>query len=164
MLVSRANIYSFAFQNLSQKVQSKLDQTIVKYVVSPSNMQKYLDELVSIQPHYILGLGEYSGRDQDQLRIETIARNKFRNEPITIDRAMTEQQHFTAFLHPGKKMTVAKAMGNSWCNLVSWKIVELIRRRQLTSKYTFLHIPKKFPVSEAAEVINEALQKLKVES
>lgn len=59
-------------------------------------------------------------------------------------------------------MKYATAMGNSWCNLISWKIVELIQNGKLKSHYTFVHIPKDFPISEAAEIINDALLQLEV--
>lgn len=40
------------------------------------------------QPGYILGLGVYSGKDQDKIRIETKCTNQFRNDFINGDKLL----------------------------------------------------------------------------
>ncbi len=45
------------------------------------------------------------------------------------------------------------ALGNSWCNLVSWKIMRLIEKGELQAKYNFLHIPKSFRTNTVIEII-----------
>ena len=46
------------------------------------------------------------------------------------------------FLQPTPFAKIAKGIGNSYCNLVSWKIMQLINKSNLRSQYTFLHIPR----------------------
>jgi pyrrolidone-carboxylate peptidase len=89
-------------------------------LVYPNNVEHYLEMLLHDQPPYILGLGTYSGVDQDQIRKVTI----------------------NSFLSENSQMKSAEAMGNSHCNLVSWKIMQLINQGKLNAQYTFLHIPK----------------------
>ncbi len=106
---------------------------------SEEAIDKLLEELIKLQPDKILGLGKYSGKDQAQVRIEIICTNKFRNK-ILGDQLI--QLPIPYFLEPNKNMKLASGIGNSWCNLVSYKIVLAINSGKIKSKYTFLHIPK----------------------
>ena len=96
--------------------------------------------LLHDQPAFVLGLGTYSGVDQEKIHIETVCTNKFRNDYVV----GTEKQKIklNSFLSISSQMKLTKAMCNSHCNLVSWRIMQLINRGELNSKYTFLHIPK----------------------
>lgn len=55
-------------------------------------------------------------------------------------------------------MKFTKAIGNSYCNLVSWKIMQLINFQKLNSHYTFLHIPKTMKPWIVSQEIDEALK------
>ncbi len=161
MSVSKTLICCFAFRNCSAQVQSALDSAISKFVVEPDNIEDYLAELIRTQPDYILGLGDYTGKDQEQLRIETIAKNQFRNQAIMLNSPLRQECKLNSFLPLVEEVKIAKALGNSWCNLISWHIGNLIQEGKLKSQYTFLHIPKKFSASRAAKIIEEMLLKLK---
>ncbi|MCL5784693.1 MAG: hypothetical protein M1142_05065 [Patescibacteria group bacterium] len=108
------------------------------------------------QPEFILGMGAYSGQDNDAIRIETTTNNKFRNN--IIDSKDPKTLSINPFLKPSPGMKLASGLGNSWCNFVSWKIVKLINQKSLKSQYTFLHIPKRFPVNQAVMTIEKALR------
>ena len=115
----------------------------------------YLDMLIHDQPDCVLGLGTYSGVDQDKIRIETICTNQFRNNVINGDtHKKTEINHF---LLPTENMKYASAIGNSYCNLVSWKIMQLINQEKLESQYTFLHVPRKIRPWITSPEIDQAL-------
>ncbi len=58
---------------------------------------------------------------------------------------------------PNVHFKYADAVGNSWCNLISWKIMRLIENGILRSRYAFLHIPKGFDQKLAVDVIDQAL-------
>lgn len=124
------------------------------YIVNPNNLDHYLKMLLRDQPKHILGLGSYSGVDQDKIRIETICTNQFRNN---YDGGIPKQTKINYFLKPNENLKLGKAMGNSYCNQISWKIMELIDRGELCSKYTFLHIPKSIPSSIASPIIDQSL-------
>lgn len=110
------------------------------YSVFPNNIDYYLNLLLHDQPNYILGMGTYSGVDQDKIRIETLCTNKFRND-ILYGNEYVEKK-IDPYLEVSESMKFASGIGNSYCNLVSWKITELIDKGKLKAKYTFLHIPK----------------------
>jgi pyrrolidone-carboxylate peptidase len=57
---------------------------------------------------------------------------------------------------------MADKLGNSWCNLISWKIMRIIKDGSLHSRFTFLHIPKVFPRAQAIEVINHMIKASKI--
>jgi len=132
-------VYSFALGSTGRLLY-QLKNIDCCYLIFPNNLDKYFDMLIHDQPQYILGLGSYSGVDQDKIRIETICSNQFRNDFAEGDRYA--EVEIKPFLKPTTIMKYANAIGNSYCNQVSWKIMQLISQGKLGSQYTFLHIPK----------------------
>ena len=156
------SLYIFAFdKNISAQVMHEVHSQInylitYKHLLSgQSSLSEYLNILLKKQPKYILGLGEYSGRDQSKIRIETIAKNRFRNSEILQNGA--NQMEIPCFLQPTMYSKFATALGNSWCNLVSYKITELIVSKKLNSKFIFLHIPKSLDINFATTTVVEML-------
>ena len=134
-------IYGFAFgRNLSAYVLWRLKNIDCCYQIFPNNLDRYLQMILHDQPEYILGLGVYSGIDQDKIRIETKCSNQFRND--FIEENKFEEILMNPFLKPFQLSKYATGIGNFYCNLVSWKIMRFILQKKLKSQYTFLHIPK----------------------
>jgi len=103
-----------------------------------------------------LGLGIFSGINQDKIRIETVATNRFRNHPIELN--APEKIEINNFLKPADdNFMITSGLGNSWCNLISLKIMRLIKTGSLHSQYSFLHIPKGFKWAKALSPIDKAL-------
>jgi len=151
-------LYVFALTSSLGKLLYRLKSPDHCYIVYSNNIDHYLDLLVHDQPSYILGLGSYSGIDQDKIRIERITTNQFRNdkiEDITTDKL--EINNFLTIPSSNNYFKYADAMGNSWCNLISWKIMRLIKNGTLHSKYSFLHIPKSFDQKLASDEIDKIL-------
>lgn len=119
-------IYGFALGG-TKNLLYRLKNIDCCYLVFPNNLDMYLDMLIHDQPDYVLGLGSYSGVDQDKVRIETICTNQFRNN--LIDSNTPQKMEINPFLQPTNKMKYASAIGNSYCNLVSWKIMQLINQK-----------------------------------
>lgn len=118
----------------------QLKQIDCCYSVFSNNIDHYLFMILHDQPPYILGLGSYSGIDQDKIRIETKCSNQFRND---FENGNTYQEvQINLFLTPSSVAKLAYGIGNSYCNKVSWEIMKLINEKKLRSQYTFLHIPK----------------------
>lgn len=136
---SSKQIYGFALGSTGRLLY-RLKNIDCYYLIFPNNLNKYLDILIHDQPPYILGLGSYSGVDQDKIRIETICSNQFRNGFVEGDQ-YTEAE-IKPFIKPTRAMKYAKAIGNSYCNQTSWKIMKLISQGKLHSQYTFFHVPK----------------------
>lgn len=147
-------VYGFALGSTGRLLY-RLKNIDCCYLVFPNNLDKYLDMLLHDQPPHILGLGSYSGVDQDKIRIETICSNQFRNDLVEGDQ-YTEAE-IKPFLKPTEAMKYAKAIGNSYCNQISWKIITLINQGKLRSQYTFLHIPKTIKPWIAAPEIDRSL-------
>lgn len=99
----------------------------------------------------ILGLGSYSGRDTTAIRLETKCTNQFRNKR---DDSFQEIA-IPLFLKQSSRLKRASGIGNSWCNLVSYKIVITYP----SIPFTFLHIPATFSPIEAAAIIDLSLLK-----
>ncbi len=97
---------------------------------------------------HCIGIGVYSGRDQDKIRIESSCTNKFRNQGDANQRI-----NIPYFLPADKEFKIAHGIGNSWCNLVSYTLIKL----SPDMPYTFLHIPKKYNVRQAARSIDAAI-------
>lgn len=156
-------IYAFAFPgNMSKSVLYKLKTVDHCYIVWPNNIEHYLNILTHDQPEFVLGLGVYSGIDQDKIWIETQATNKFRNNPIDPSFSEAEILPLNTFLEPDANSKFASGLGNSWCNLISWKITTLINQKVLKSHYTFLHIPNSFSAPQITKVTEGLLNKFMV--
>lgn len=150
-------IDGFALGNTG-KILYRLKNIGCCYLVFPNNINHYLDLLLHDQPLYLLGLGSYSGVDQDKIRVETLCSNQFRNN---YDGDKRQEILIKPFLKPNSQAKFAKAIRNSYCNLVSWKIMQLIQMRKLRSQYTFLHIPKTMKPWIASQTIDEVLAEVK---
>ncbi len=152
-------ISSFAFSRV-KNLMFKLKEINYRYIIFGVNsINEYLKFITNHKPKYILGLGEYSGVDKEKIRIETICTNKFRN--YFIDGNKYKEVRIPYFLQENQYMKKSKHIGNSWCNFVSWKIVNLLKEKKLTSMYTFLHIPKGMKDLLAQKYIDEALRHFK---
>lgn len=147
-------IYGFAMGSTGRLLY-RLKNIDCSYLVFPNNLDKYLDMLIHDQPSHILGLGSYSGIDQDKIRIETICSNQFRNN--FADSARYSEVVIKPFLISTGDMKYAKAIGNFHYNQISWKIMKLINRGKLRSQYTFLHIPKTMKPWVIGPYIDQAL-------
>jgi pyrrolidone-carboxylate peptidase len=142
------NIIGFAFRgNISSKALNELSIK-TKFEIESDNkvIDLFIEEMFKLNPKYILGLGMYSGRDKDKLRIETQC--IYENKILKINN----------FLNPSGKSKFANGIGNSYCNYVSGKIMNEIYSKKLETKYTFIHIPKSFDIKVATEEIEEILR------
>lgn len=151
------NLYGFALSGLTSRLLWRLKPLRMCYSVWPNNIEQYLDILLHDQPKYIVGLATYSGGDPNFIKIETLTKNQFRNSVIENELPMSKKLLIKPFVKQIPQTKYASALGNSWCNLVSWKIVKLIEDEKLNSQYTFLHIPDSFKYRETLEVLEEML-------
>lgn len=156
-MIDENMVYGFALGGTSRILYCLKDIDCC-YVVFPNNIDHYVDMLLHDQPLYILGLGLYSGIDQDKIRIETICSNQFRNN---YEGGKSQKIQISPFLKPNSQMKFAKAIGNSYCNLISWKIMQLINKQKLHSQYIFLHIPKTMKFWIAFQEIDRVLQEFR---
>jgi hypothetical protein len=100
---------------------------------------------------YALGMGMYSGKDKNEIRIETSCTNQFRRQKDDL-----KKLEIPYYFHSASGIKLAKGIANSYCNLVSYKILS----KSPDARYTFLHIPKSFDSSRAARIIEEQLATL----
>jgi pyrrolidone-carboxylate peptidase len=91
-----------------------------------------LNEVDFSKYDYVIGVGQYSGRDQDKIRIERSCSAQFRNKNRGAKRIKIPY-----FLSENECMKLSDGIGNSYCNLLSYNIVTKFP----AIKYTFLHIP-----------------------
>jgi pyrrolidone-carboxylate peptidase len=142
-------IIGFAFkENLSAQILSKIKVHKRFYIASHYNeIDRFVTELIIHKPRYILGLGMYSGRDREKLRIETQC--KFETEKLTINNFFKSDNH----------SKLANGIGNSYCNYISYRIMKIINDGNLNIEYTFIHIPKSFDINLAQLTIDGMLEK-----
>ena len=100
---------------------------------------------------YILAMGEYGGRDKESIRIETECTSQFRNQRENLYRLAIPY-----FFKPELPFKLARGIGNSWCNLISYQMLS----KAPDAKFTFLHIPKGFDIDFAAKAIDRQLASL----
>ncbi|MCK9368855.1 hypothetical protein M0R04_02650 [Candidatus Dojkabacteria bacterium] len=151
-------IYAFAFtkRNISCQTLYNIKNLGSRCLLwGKVSIEKYIKKLLADQPEYILGLGQYTGRDNDCIWMETECSSRFGNNKNDIEHLRIEP--FLKETEPIKKSNHIKY---SYCNLVSYNICKLIKEKKLKSKYTFLHIPKGMNVELASNEINEALKQV----
>ncbi|MFC1710485.1 hypothetical protein ACFL0F_02400 [Patescibacteria group bacterium] len=143
-------IVGFAFKNnISSEVLQNLKLKRKHFVTSEHEaIKNFVNKLITEKPDYILGLGMYSKKDKNKLRIETHYSKDIKRYSISY------------FLSPGKNTKLTNGIGNSYCNHISLLIMESIKNKKLNSKYTFVHIPKTFQTNKAVLEIEEMLSKL----
>lgn len=158
------HIYGFAFGKGScADILWRLKEIDCCYqVFGETSVKSYMNFLIHDQPAYIIGLGLYSGVDQGKIRIEQKCSNKFRNE-YREETSLTEIE-INYFLQPLRNSKYASGIGNSYCNLISYKIMKLIQSGELKAQYTFLHIPKLMKQWEAQKEIDHMLLQFKIVS
>lgn len=149
------NIYGFSLSGQTSRILWKLKNVDMCYEVWSNNIDHYLKMLIHGQPKYILGMGTYTGVDKDSIRIETVTKNQFRNGAIENDFPISKQIIINPFVKESENTKLASALGNSWCNLISYKIMRLIENKELKSEYSFLHIPSSYDFNKAVEIIDE---------
>lgn len=138
--------------NISQKVVESLPVER-KYIIPNSleGVEKFVEFVKKNKPSKVLLFGMYSGKDQDKLRIETFCTNKFRN---TIDEESLKVIPIPYFFQRTEKIKLAKGIGNSWCNLASYKLLSTVPKLE----YTFLHVPQRHSVKSALEEVLNQIQ------
>ena len=118
-------------------------------------IDKLLEFIKKENPEFILGLGRYS-RSGTKLRLETISHNLFKKEEI----GTQAQFKLHNFVGESESFSIGDNMGNSWCNLVSYKIMELIDYGEIQSRYSFIHIPKKFDIKKASDILQKIVKEI----
>ncbi len=151
---TKRNISSYTLYNLTG-----LDRRNLLWGVK--SIKQYCDILLHDQPNYILGLGIYTGRDKDKIRIEQSCSNRYRSKIIHNETEL--QVPINPFIQPGKLSKLTDGIGTSYCNYISFQIIGLINSGKLCSKYTFLHIPSSFDRQLAIAEINQMLTHLMLE-
>lgn len=125
---------------------------------SLDDIKRLLENIETTKPKKIFGLGEYDGKDKEYLRIETLAKNKFRNAKIGTVESYEISKEFNDQKIEGFK--IATAMGNSFCNLSSYRIAEYIKNNNLNIQTAFIHIPKRFNIDKAINLIQDLTKSL----
>jgi len=110
----------------------------------------FVQKLDAKRYKYILGLGQYSGRDQDALRLEMICNQKWRNTPLL----HFKNRDMVPFMAESKLLKTQVGHGNSYCNLLSLQM----RSAYPDTLYNFIHIPKNLDIHLASVELNSQLQ------
>ncbi len=147
---------AFAFRgNISEQVLNALCAPVLDKVILSSSekaIAAFVERLDLTQYNRILGLGMYGGPDKGELRVEVVATSQFRNQGRGGDRL-----RLPSFVMAGGELKEASAMGNSYCNLVSYQLARRLMSSHEGVKFSFIHIPKSFPLENAVHIIDEAI-------
>jgi len=154
-MTAGSTVLVFGFCNtIAHEIASHLAELAdVLYIESSALAIKELVEQVSSENYYqIIGIGQYSGRDQENIRIETHCTSQFRNNKANLRTLPIPYQYA-----PVPPFKLANGIGTSWCNLVSYEIL----RASPGARYTFLHVPKEYGAEAAVTAISEQLKTLR---
>lgn len=145
------SILVFAFRGTIAHTTAKLLQCADAVVIIDSSVaaiERFVRTTSFDRYEYILGLGVYSRRDKEMLKIETVCSGRFgRNASDSATLALP------SFLTEAPGMKLATSMGIGWCNLVSYRLMQAVHPQH----YSFVHIPKTFSAQRAAALLDEQL-------
>lgn len=146
----------FSFRgNIAERVLIKMSIPGVDKVYLPSgekSIRAFVDGLELECYGRVLGLGMYGGPDKESLRVELVATSRFRNQGEVDERVV-----LPGFLKESPGLKETNAMGNSYCNLVSYLLVRRLESEAERIGFNFVHIPKRFSETEAARILSEQL-------
>lgn len=147
----------FAFEGtISEKVLAQLLCRYKLIIKSDAHkLDRYIENILKENFTYIIGLGEYSGKDKDKLRVERQCTNRFRN--IILGRQY-ESISISEFLLPSNNTKLSMGIGNSYCNLISFLLASSIKSKKMNTQYGFIHVPKKFEIDRAVIEIGSLIQ------
>lgn len=154
-------LYGFGFQlrNISTRIIYGIQGLTKRNLLwGASSINSYCDLLIKDNTQFILGIGLYSGKSRDKIHIETAATNTFKRNMI--NPSGQSSYSINPFLKPASELSIlSETIGNGYCNFVSYKVCELIYTKEISSRYTFLHVHKSM---DEAEVIKEIESMLKL--
>jgi hypothetical protein len=134
--------------------------------LSTKSLEDFNQEILSLlslisdtnEPLHVIGLGDYSGRNNKSIRLELICKNKFRNTIIDAEPSYRFNSLFeNLYLENNTNISPilkfkTTGMGNNFCNLFSYKVNKYISElpQDLKSKiyFDFLHVPSQFHTTD----------------
>jgi pyrrolidone-carboxylate peptidase len=166
----RLLIYGFGpyrhFQdNVTEKILRRLPRRSgLKKIVFPVKFHKgqFIHAIKEHKPDVVLGLGQCSGGQW--LRIETQAVNKRRHRreekarPIIPGGPPRLRTNFK--LNLGRQGKSSNNAGDYVCNYSMYVILDFTKRRQLPTRFSFVHIPHRYDYNKALRILARAITKI----
>lgn len=141
--------------NVAEHILSQMEVSYKLHTPSSeSGITRTVNKVLQGNYQRVVALGMYSGKDQDKLRIETVCNKRFRNQEID---GITKL-NLSQALKPIENVKYAKGLGNSWCNLLSTRMLNHPKLQHI--EYSFIHIPKTFNPKTASRLIQEMINNM----
>lgn len=150
------NISSFSFcKTRSQWILYKTQWQDSCYLVYGSNTSHYEIFLYHEKPDLIVWLWDYTGVDQDNLRIESYCTNSFRNDTVDGWPQIQFPLYVPEFVPEWFKAW--KGMWNWFCNNTCYKLLKWIEWNSPDTKLLFIHIPESYNWSNTVTAISHLM-------
>jgi pyrrolidone-carboxylate peptidase len=153
--------------NVTEKILRRLPRrSWLKRCVFPVRFDKkqFVAAVKANRPEIIVGLGQCSrGRT---LRIETCALNRRRNSKKEKARPIVPQGRFRlrtdVGLDCGREGRLSNNPGDYVCNYSMYVIMDYLRRRRISTRFGFVHVPDRYNVQKAAGILLKGLERLRL--
>lgn len=148
-------VYTF---NTPQCICYKILQEINNHNVQMFYLGKFCDLANLIEKErfdYILGLGNFR-KSEKFIRVETVYRNWYGNKKIQKIGQEYYEATWKLSTNDGVVLSASTTIGP--CNRTAYKICQMIKKNNLQTKMTLVHIPKGFKIIEARTTIEEWLK------
>jgi pyrrolidone-carboxylate peptidase len=158
-------IYAFASwggqrKNISEEILRRLDLAVEKKVLRVRFSEKPWREMAKGDYDLIVGLGQYPWGSK--VRVEKYANNKFGSKRTgyrAIEQGGKEILQVDAELPVVGGARETNDAGRYVCN---YSMYQVMRLKNKSTKFGFIHIPKKMGVEMAVKVVTEILTKVGV--
>lgn len=156
--------FAFGIRNICSRVLYNIENIDYRYLIFPKNINKFIEKIKTCKPQYILGLGLYRGPERNYMHIETRCSNMCKDiccrssninyrDMCLINKGNIKYRYIKGseyielwlnnWIKPNKYLKCTSTIGNYYCNMVSFLIMDLIYTNKLDTKFSFIHIPVK---------------------
>ena len=144
-------------------IRSLPSQAGLKKIIFPVRFQRrqFIDALNRHKPDIVLGLGQSSRK---RIEVETRARNRRRghklDRPRSIFKDKPKSLPTTLSIRAGRWAGISKDAGDYVCNYSMFVLLDEIGRRQMKTRFGFIHIPHDYDHREARRYVLRILKQL----
>lgn len=148
--------------NISAEIIKRIKgREITKLILPIVYKKKYIiNKVRKSKPDIIIGLGQTVG--EKFLTIETKAKNIYEKERPEIKKIIDPRGPKEIFLNwrpkAPKGVRISRDSGEYLCNFTMYCLMSYIKKNNLKTKFTFIHIPRGYNLQKAVKVIQEIIR------
>lgn len=115
-----------------------------RYLLFANNLATYQQKVLQANPKHIISIGNYRKSKYPIIHCESTVLS-VNGDTIPIP--------YPAFSHP--QLIMSNTIGNGKCNFFTREMVLFIAEQQISTRYSFMHIPQNMSITSAITILTE---------